>query len=268
MHSVRKLWIVNGVLALPTGYWSCFLAYALYHRERLLWCETTILVHFVAPASILLLLLLSFKSRPILRAKLALSATVAMFVLFLADASLPKRGSSVGPARVEAALDRGLPYDTRSTLEVILALRAQGKRAVPVVSPATFTYKRSRQGVKEPFVTVDGRQVVPMAGVSDALTIYCNEGGQFLAYESDEHGFNNPKGLYQVGQVDIAALGDSFTHGACVASDDNAMAVIRNAYPRSINFGMSSNGPLFILATLRSRGEINGSRVESAGHFP
>ncbi len=146
IHSVRKLWIVNGVLALPTGYWSCFLAYALYHRERLLWCETTILVHFVAPASILLLLLLSFKSRPILRAKLALSATVAMFVLFLADASLPKRGSSVEPARVEAALDRGLPYDTRSTLEVILALRAQGKRAVPVVSPATFTYKGVAKG--------------------------------------------------------------------------------------------------------------------------
>ncbi len=90
-----------------------------------------------------------------------------------------------------------------------------------------------------------------MAGVSDVLTIYCNEGGQFLVYKSDEHGFNNPKGLYRPDQVDIAAVGDSYTHGACVASDDNSMAVIRNAVPRTINFAMSGNGPLFILATLR-----------------
>ena len=208
-------------------------------------------MHFVVPALILLLLFLSFKTRPILRAKLALSATVTMLVLFLAETSLPKRDWSIGRARLEAALERGLPYDTRSRREVILALRAQGKRVVPVVSPATFTYRSSRLGVKEPFVTVDGRQVVPMAGVSDVLTIYCNEGGQFLVYRSDEHGFNNPKGLYRPDQVDIAAVGDSYTHGACVASDDNAMAVIRNAVPRSINFAMSGNGPLFILATLR-----------------
>ena len=47
------------------------------------------------------------------------------------------------------------------------------------------------------------------------------------------------------------AVGDSFTHGACVPSEDNFVGVIRADHPATANLGMDSNGPLLMLASLK-----------------
>ena len=49
----------------------------------------------------------------------------------------------------------------------------------------------------------------------------------------------------------IAAVGDSFTVGACVPSDKNFVAVIREHYPDTLNLGMLGEGPLTMLAALK-----------------
>lgn len=56
--------------------------------------------------------------------------------------------------------------------------------------------------------------------------------------------------------TDIMALGDSMTHGACVPSDANAVALLRQRYPSTINHGYGDNGPLQQLAVLREFGQL------------
>ena len=73
----------------------------------------------------------------------------------------------------------------------------------------------------------------------------------YVTYESDEHGFHNPKGMWKSGRIGVAVLGDSFAQGYCVPSDKSFVALIRNAYPATLNLGMAGNGPLLMLATLK-----------------
>ena len=47
------------------------------------------------------------------------------------------------------------------------------------------------------------------------------------------------------------AVGDSFTQGACVPSDQNMVAEIRGRFPATLNLGMAGNGPLSELAAIK-----------------
>ncbi len=51
--------------------------------------------------------------------------------------------------------------------------------------------------------------------------------------------------------MQIAVIGDSFTHGACVPSDKNFTALLRAHYPKTINLGIGGAGPLIELGTLK-----------------
>jgi hypothetical protein len=103
-------------------------------------------------------------------------------------------------------------------------------------------------------VRIDGIEVLPLGGVANALTVLCNESGTYVFYESDEFGFNNPKGLWQAKGVQVMALGDSFTQGYCVEPERNFVSLIRARYPLALNLGMSGNGPLLMLAALKEYG--------------
>src|SRR5262249_7361046 len=72
-----------------------------------------------------------------------------------------------------------------------------------------------------------------------------------LLYDSDEYGFHNPPQLWKAGQVDIAAVGNSWTQGWCVPSDRNFVSLMRVRYPATLNLGMSGEGPLPILGIAR-----------------
>ena len=40
--------------------------------------------------------------------------------------------------------------------------------------------------------------IYTLGTISNTTTVLCSEGGDWSIYESDEHGFNNPKGLYSL----------------------------------------------------------------------
>ena len=40
-------------------------------------------------------------------------------------------------------------------------------------------------------------KIYPLSSISNAITVFDNESGYFPIIETDEHGFNNPKGLYK-----------------------------------------------------------------------
>ena len=122
-------------------------------------------------------------------------------------------------------------------IDVLLDLQRAGVDAVPYIY--THIYPSSR-----------GRVIVS-AGVSNEVTVLCKEKGlEWSIYRSDDYGFNNPPDVWRR-PVEIAVLGDSFTHGACVAQDETWPAILREPYPSTLNLAISNSGPLEALVILR-----------------
>ena len=133
--------------------------------------------------------------------------------------------------------------DARTTIQVIEDLNEAGTEAFPVVVPTEF--------LQEPLETSGGNLIFPLSGIANVSTVWCNESGEWVVYESDEHGFNNPKGIWGKEAIDVAAIGDSFTHGACVEPEKNAMGLIREVYDNTLNLGIGGSGPWVEFATLK-----------------
>ena len=97
----------------------------------------------------------------------------------------------------------------------------------------------------------DGSQVLPLSGVANVHTIMCREGPRPVAeYVADEHGYNNPKGLWGT-PIDLVFIGDSMTYGACLPERDHFIGQIRARYPALLNLSNGGIGPLVYLAMMR-----------------
>lgn len=201
------------------------------------------LLYVALPAGLGALLLAALLLQPAHRAAFAVSSCAALAAIVVADVYLAIRDQEpVRPARTGG--------DQRSVRDVVRDLRGEGRQAYPVLSGRTLL-SAAPDGTLHSRIAIDGRETLPLGGISDALTVYCNEGGTYLIYASDEHGFHNPSGLWAQPQLDLAAVGDSFTHGACVPSDRNMVAEIRGRFSATLNLGMAGNGPLSELAAIK-----------------
>lgn len=128
---------------------------------------------------------------------------------------------------------------------MVADLRSAGEEAYPSVFPlGLYRFDDALGGSAIP-------GLLPLGGISRKTTVLCNETGRYMIYKSDEHGFHNPPGLWADSPADILAVGDSFTHGACVDSHESFVALLRRARPRTVSVGMSGNGPLAELAGVR-----------------
>ena len=146
----------------------------------------------------------------------------------------------------------GVNIDMRDGLEVVDDLRKKGINAVPVVLPGDDLLHNNKQpdGSTKSFINIHGAELMPLGNIAGTVTVMCNEGGSWITYETDEHGFNNPKGIWPAG-FDIAAVGDSHAQGYCVPADKNFVALLRNQGSTIVNLGMGGNGPLLELASLK-----------------
>ncbi len=78
----------------------------------------------------------------------------------------------------------------------------------------------------------------------------CNEGGQYLTYKTDEHGFPNPIGLWQH-PIDVAMVGDSNAVGECVSEAASIAGQLRTKFPATVTLGAGGHGAIFSLASIR-----------------
>jgi hypothetical protein len=159
----------------------------------------------------------------------------------------------------EAAKKEGISFDAREKTEVLEDLRASGVDAFPSVYPQAFLVNQESHLITSP-PSISLKDFLPLAGIANKTTLVCNEGGQYLTYVSDEHGFHNPKGLWE-SPADVVALGDSYTQGWCVPSESNFVALIRQRYPATVSLGIEGDGPLVMLATLREYAEVLKPRI-------
>ena len=146
--------------------------------------------------------------------------------------------------------------DFRSKRRVIEDFRKQGIDAVHAL-PAWHVrdndtlLELQKDGIMKSRVEINGTEVLPLTGVANKLTVLCNEGGDYITYYSDRHGFNNPQDVWDKSPADVVAVGDSFTQGWCVTPNKNFVALIRQRYPATINLGIEGSGPLVALAAIK-----------------
>jgi hypothetical protein len=148
-------------------------------------------------------------------------------------------------AAATAAWKAGRSFDSRSPLDVYQDMLRDGIDVVPTTHPR-FLLEITKTGF-----LIDGVPMLPLAGIANKTTLYCNESGQYIVYNSDEHGFHNPRGLWHSQPIDVVVVGDSLTQGACVPSESNLVAQIRRHFPATLNLGNGGSGPLLQLAVVR-----------------
>lgn len=232
--------LIGGIL-----YFIITLAYVL-HRTK--YHELSQYYFWVSLISIVGIVICSFafKLRPDYKINLVLTGLSVVFGMYLVEIIL----SFVEPlnAKIIKAKQLDIPFDTRTTGDVITDLKKGGINAVISLHPDMYTRSNG--------FLLEGKRIFPMGGLSQKTTVLCNENGEWAIYESDEHGFNNPKGLFGLKEIDVMLVGDSFTHGWCVRQgEDIASQLRRMSEVRVVNLGMCGNGPLVEFASLKEYGE-------------
>ena len=103
--------------------------------------------------------------------------------------------------------------------------------------------------------------LLPLSGISNTETIFCNESGNYAFYKSDRFGFNNPDYEWDKNFFEYFIVGDSFAHGACVERPFDISSVLRLQNNNVINLGFGGNGPLAEYATLREYLKPNVKKI-------
>jgi hypothetical protein len=192
----------------------------------------------------------------------AVRINVALIVVPLISVLLAYEGYTAyrRPRDGTAAWLAGRPFDSRGLWESLDAERRRDPSAVSYVLPRVLLshqlvlphWEPEARTISDNWgIVVGGARTLPLGGISLRRTVFNNESGTRIIYDSDEHGFNNPRGIWGSTGIQIAILGDSFSHGAGVAPEATTAARIRERYPLTLNLGMGANGPLMEYAGLR-----------------
>src|SRR5439155_4232345 len=216
--------IIGGALFCCVVTLLYFLYYYHWTHETYFTSLVGPVLSYILPATSATLLLVALRLRPSYRINLALlllSLGVATYAVELGLA-FTMRTIDEQVVLATAARALGVRFDTRSKLEVITDFETHDVHAVPNIDP-----KRLLEGdeLRRSAIIINDTETLPLGGIANRVTVVCNESGEYLVYESDEHGFHNPKGMWDASPLQIAAVGDSFTHGACVPSDKHFIAL-------------------------------------------
>ena len=181
----------------------------------------------------------------------ACSVTVTIYVVeACAEAVSLLAGDKERRLRSEYSAAHDTSFDSRSQLEFLQAMRARGHDLYPAFPRGLLLQRDGERPTRAALIGADGNALVPLGSISNVETVRGNETGQFLVYVSDERGFHNPRGIWPLRSLQVAAIGDSFVFGESVPSGSNMVASIRSYLPRTLNLGDGGNGPLSELGTI------------------
>lgn len=170
---------------------------------------------------------------------IGVSIYISEIILFCLDAK-SSQNKPLALKWAEIAEKNSLPFDTRNKYQVVTDFRKDRVRAYPFFN--LYNYYSSAE-------------VFPLGFISRGKTILCNETGEFVIYNSDEHGFNNPEGLYDKKALNTILIGDSFVHGYCVKPEETIAGLLRKNNEEVLNLGVGGSGPLYQLAVLKEYGQ-------------
>ena len=102
-------------------------------------------------------------------------------------------------------------------------------------------------------IDIEKNEILPLAGISNRQTMYCNENGYYTFFKSDRYGFRNPDNDENWNEsIDYLIIGDSYAFGACLNNEDTFLAQIsKNTQKKLLNLSYSANGPLLEFSTIQ-----------------
>ena len=100
-------------------------------------------------------------------------------------------------------------------------------------------------GIKSNGLGTNEPKIFPLTGISNSVTTFDNEQGFYPIIKTDEFGFHNNKKYNIQNKTNIILLGDSFTEGYSVNSNENIEHFLSKNFQQVINMGKSGNGTLF-----------------------
>lgn len=177
---------------------------------------------------------------------LIVSLSSLVITLYLSEFALlfwPQTANANQPVtnaeRAAVARANGLTFDLRSLAEINAA------RDLPFVPLIPANLHRPGDPA---FI---GRNTLyPLGGIAQSPTLFCNESGAYVSYESDEYGFRNRLGSWQ-SEVTVVLVGDSFAHGQCVESAEHLAPLLTTNDRHVLTASLSASGPLAELAILK-----------------
>jgi hypothetical protein len=153
---------------------------------------------------------------------------------------------------VEITLDFVLPTHKPIPLK---GRGSHGEDAVLSVFPSNFL---ATEGLHE----AGTKLLFPLSSVSKKTTVGGQEGGQYMIYQSDRYGFNNPDSEWDAPQTEWVLTGDSYAYGYAVQNGEDIAGQIRSITQENvINLGMGGNGPLIELAALKEYAESRKPKI-------
>lgn len=155
--------------------------------------------------------------------------------------------------RIKKAEQLGIPFDSRTLAEVIDDYKKEGKDLNDGVFPQLTL------PMNPPFL--------PLGGISGVWTTRGNESGVWHLYKSDKYGFSNTPDAYDFDILDAVVIGDSFVQGAAVSVDEDICSVLRKKGFSTVSLGISGNGPLVELGTLKEYAVALSPRFVFWGFF-
>ena len=192
-------------------------------------------------------LFLTFFLKRKIRAEINIIILASFFSLYLVEGIINILVSFAEPAIYnKKLLDK--KFDTRSRIEVLIDERKKYPNAVVTALPLSFASDVNSK-------------ILPLAGISNRKTVFCNELGYWVTYQSDRFGFRNPDQEWAKDKIEYLLVGDSLTHGMCVNEKDtisgNLRHTLNNKRYAVLNLGMWGDGPLLMFAKIREYLEKN-----------
>ncbi|MEC7143636.1 MAG: hypothetical protein VXW12_01575, partial [Pseudomonadota bacterium] len=130
-------------------------------------------------------------------------------------------------------------YDKRTKIQAFIDIKEKNSNLVSTIVPKTN-------------VLFPKGELLPLSGISNSLTLHCNENGYYSLFESDRYGFNNPDEEWNKKYIDYLIVGDSYAMGECVNRPYDISSVLRKLLKKNVlNLAYSSNGPFIEYAVLR-----------------
>jgi hypothetical protein len=141
--------------------------------------------------------------------------------------------------KIARAKEQGIEFEYRKKSEIYKELKNNKYKNLKIsISPAFQIYNELR--------------LLPLAGVSNTITMNCNENGYYTVYKSDRYGFNNLDAEWDKEEIEFFLIGDSFVLGNCVNRPHDISSVLKKISNKSVvNIGYANNGPLIEYASLR-----------------
>ena len=141
--------------------------------------------------------------------------------------------------KIKMAKKMNIDFDKRNRFEFFESLKQKTNNLYPYYN--TFD-------VEEYFLS-QSNSIISFGGISNITTILNNESGFFPVIVTDEHGFNNPKGLYKK-NINTLLIGDSFIRGDGVRQNETVGAYMRKFDVETLSIAQGGFGPLLELALL------------------